>query len=392
MDYLQKLFFYDCVWDNDKIIYPAINNNILCETNIVTGETKIIEIFDEINKECLFVGIYKWNKYFILSSFYAKSALTFFDMESEEYIYINVDEEKHKWLNFREEDIIVFNKYIYIFSIELVIMKVDIEQKKIEYLFYPNIKPGDDFRGKIVKLYNKIYVSIRHSDLLYKFDLENEHMDIIDLNLNIKGINTLCFDGQLFWMTGAEKKIYSWNENSSENISYCEFPEKFEKIFGGESKECFWFANSFVYNECIYFVPGYANMLLEFDKKNGIFKEIIITDEEETEKSIGRKGRVSTAKYVVSKQKENILMLLSARNKNLILVNLENKKIEKINIFFQSKKELDKLFKINNKLDIDNLAYLITYMKERRISKIDKKEKNKGKEIYLKLIEKLILH
>ncbi len=133
-------------------------------------------------------------------------------------------------------------------------------------------------------------------------------------------------------------------------------------------------------------------MLLEFDKKNGIFKEIIITDEEETEKSIGRKGRVSTAKYVVSKQKENILMLLSARNKNLILVNLENKKIEKINIFFQSKKELDKLFKINNKLDIDNLAYLITYMKERRISKIDKKEKNKGKEIYLKLIEKLILH
>ena len=52
--YPYKLFFYDCIWEGNKIIYPASNCNAICETDILTGEIDVIGIVDE-KKGCFFL-------------------------------------------------------------------------------------------------------------------------------------------------------------------------------------------------------------------------------------------------------------------------------------------------------------------------------------------------
>ena len=52
--YPYKLFFYDFIWEKDKILYPASNCNALCETNIITGETIVIGRAEEEKEKLLF--------------------------------------------------------------------------------------------------------------------------------------------------------------------------------------------------------------------------------------------------------------------------------------------------------------------------------------------------
>ena len=55
--YPYKLFFHDCIWEDNKIIYPASNCNAICETDISTGETIVIGRADEAKELLLFF----WN-------------------------------------------------------------------------------------------------------------------------------------------------------------------------------------------------------------------------------------------------------------------------------------------------------------------------------------------
>lgn len=68
-------------------------------------------------------------------------------------------------------------------------------------------------------------------------------------------------------------------------------------------------------------------MVIEFDIENCEGKELFIEDEWEEDM---RAGRFSTVKYMGTKSKDNILMMLSNKNKNLILVDMETKRIRKI--------------------------------------------------------------
>lgn len=53
--YPYKLFFHDCIWEDNKIIYPASNCNAICETDISTGETIVIGRADEAKELLLFL-------------------------------------------------------------------------------------------------------------------------------------------------------------------------------------------------------------------------------------------------------------------------------------------------------------------------------------------------
>ena len=330
-DYLSKPFFYDCIWNDNEIVYPLANYNALCKTDILTGKTTIIGQAEEKNEPLLYVGGYKWNDYIIFSSYKARTALAFYNIKRDEWSYIPVEKVKKDWLNFREEDVFEYGGFLYIFPYAFVVLKVDVQKRNIEYLFYPNLNPSDDIRGELTKIDYKIYIPMRHKNIIYKFNLETEQIETITVNTELEGIDTLCFDGKLFWMTGIGKIICSWNETKNICVSYENYPEGFGKFTEREEEKGWWFALSKVYQNAIYFVPSYANMLIKLDTKTLKMKEIAIVNEEEDRESLNRRGRFYIQKFSCGKLKNNRLMLLSAKNKNLIFINLDTEKVEKMN-------------------------------------------------------------
>lgn len=121
--YPYKLFFYDCIWEENRIIYPASNCNAICETDLTTGETTIIGSADEKKEWLLFYGIYKWKKYLVLPGREARSAISLFDLETGEWSYIAMDKDKREWLNLRETDVFIYDRYLYAFPSSLVVLK-----------------------------------------------------------------------------------------------------------------------------------------------------------------------------------------------------------------------------------------------------------------------------
>lgn len=340
--YQYKLFFHDCIWEDNRIIYPASNCSAICQTDMTTGETKVIGTVDEEKETMLFYGAYKWKEYLILPSRNARTALSLFNMKTNEWSYIIIDETKKNWLNFREENVFEMNGYFYIFSFSLVVLKVDMEKKSVDYLFYPDIEPDDDRRGEITYIDNTVFIPVKHDNKIYKFDLNTEQWEVIEVNTELKGIDTLCFDGRLFWLTGIGQMICSWNEKDNTSICYKNFPHKFKKLVDRSGEEGFWFNSSIAYDNSIYFIPCDANMIIEFDIKNGKANEFFIEDEWEEEEDT-RIGRFSTIKYMGAKKKDNMLMMLSNKNKNLILIDLQTKKISKVELNLNIENGVDKI-------------------------------------------------
>ncbi len=385
-EYVRKPFFIDAVWDGNDIIYPAINDNALYKTSLITGKTAVIELIEEKKKNNLYVGICKWHEYFILSSRNSRPALAFYNLHKREWKYIDVEKEKHGWLDFREEDVFEFDNYIYIFSAKLVVIRVDLCMDKMEFLYYPDANAGDELRGNILRVGDLVYIPLRHSNKIYRFDLKTEQTDILEVSTELKGIYTLCFDGSLFWLAGLGRMIYSWDEKTGECIKYEAFPRGFEMIFTKKADEndapCF--SKSFLYQQSIYFVPCFANMLVKLDLSDRKLTEVKLQNEEETEATVMRSGRLTAAKYGAVKQNNDRLMLLSAKNKNIILVNLNSEGVEKVELDISQDKHREVVPDENNIINeiYVDLKRFIEYVKQRQNTQQNDTGDMVGEEIF----------
>lgn len=342
-DYFYQLFFYDWLWEEQSIIYPAVNYNAICRTDLLSGETSVIGKAEEGDHTLLFVGIYRWEDALMFSSRNARPALVFYQEDIRKWTYIDVEEDKRDWLDFREEDVFAHGRYLYIFPNVFVVLKADMQQKTVTYLYFPDIKPGDELRGETEQVGQNIYIPARHSSKIYKFNLATEQIQICRIDTKLQGIDTLCFDGELFWMTGGGQMLVSWDEESGRCVSYHEFPPKFCKFTEREGEDGWWFSQSFFYGNSIYLTPSYSNMVIEMDLRSNRMREIFIEGEEEDEASAFRAGRCHQVKYGMSKLRGHSLMLLSAKNKNLILMDLRTKEVKKIEYYIRCKDDADLL-------------------------------------------------
>ena len=389
-EYPYKWFFYDCLWHESKIVFSDSNSNALCETDIMTGSTRIVGIANEEEERLLFHGIYKWKEYLVLSGRNAKPGIHLFNLANSEWSYIAVEDSRKEWINFREEGVFEYCGCLYIFPFSLVVLKVDIEKRCIDYIFYPDMKPEDDCRGEIVRVDDTIYIPLKHGVSLHKFDLTSEQWEVLEVHTDLKGIDTLCYDGSQFWLSGVGEMICAWNEEENISVSYQNFPQGFCKL--GTIDECavrkedgWWFGRSFLYGKSIFFVPNDANMLVEFDIEKQEMKELPIEGEEETKESLRKTGRFSTIKYMGAKQKDNLLLLLSNKNKDLILLNMETKKARRIELKICAKDELGKLVLGRQKMNegVIDLNVWLRYMNcGKKQNGSQRQEETIGKRIY----------
>lgn len=342
-DYHHSAFFTDCLWEDNGIYYPLANRNLLCRTDLRTGKTEVIGPDNKDNGDGLFIytGIYRWKDYYMLAPGKAvRPALALYHPASGEWRYIPAEEKQREWLRFKEDTVFEYGKYLYLFSGNLVVVRIDTEKWEIGYLYYPDMKPGEDSQGQAARVDDKIYIPLRHHNKIYEFDMRTETFVSFTVETKLSGIDTLCFDGQVFWMTGAGRAVSTWNKETKECRSYTDFPEGFRKHEGvAQGEEGYWFWSSVVYGNAVYFIPYCANMLIEF--KNGVMNKIDIPQEEETEITLRRKGRSGGKKYWAVKQKDNRLLLVSAKNRWLDIIDLDTKKtqIMQIDIDYQGGEE-----------------------------------------------------
>lgn len=333
--YSRKMFFYDCIWDEDVIYYPAVNFDALCRTNLTSGVTEIIEMFPvkEQQNVLLYAGIYKTGRFLILGPVRTRrSLLLIYDLQSGKFIEIVVEKDKKTWFNFREEQVMEVGNFLYIFPYVSVIIKINLINYMIEYLGYPQLGLAEEKHGQLVKIGQSIYIPLCNRPKIYKFDLLTEKFFVFEVSCDIRGIDTLCYDGEKFWLSGIEKGIYSWNEQTNECRKYLDFPTGFDKFINLASETGKWFSHSIYFEDAIYFIPFYANMIVKFELRQCKMHEIFIPNEEEQFEELNRKGRFSWGKYAVAKYRNGKILLLSNKSKVVYILDLKNSALEKINL------------------------------------------------------------
>ena len=328
--YVKKCFFYDCAIDNDTIYFPMANYNALCKANIRNGLGEIIDIFpNEDNQSLLHCGIYKADNYLLISVYKGKNRLLIYDVCEKNFEVIHTDGIEKSWLNFTGNQIVSYGSYLYIFPYRLVVLKINMNKFTAEYFTYPDIKPEEDTLGQVLRVKNKVYLPLMNRNIIYTFDLENETFNKVCLEIDINGIATIEFDGNDFWLTGKNRGLFSWNKEKSLYTRFDIFPKGFGKIIDCEYN-CF--SDSIYFENYLYLIPAYANMIVRYDIKNKKMHEIYVSDEEENEKTIKQPGRFFWAKYRMAKRINDKIILLSSKTKHMYILDMRTQKMEKIDL------------------------------------------------------------
>lgn len=324
-DYIRKPFFYDCVVDDEKIYFPLANYNALCSTNIQSGLTEIIDFFpNEKNEPLLYCGIYRLNNKLLLSPYMGKSGLLLYDLEEKTFSPIDIDIKDKKIINFRGNRVVHYKDDLFVFCFVPVILKINLSNKKIQYIKYPQLNTDKNVIGQITCRDQKVYISCSVRNIIFIFDLQNESFRYEYLANTINGINTIAIDGNNLWMTGKKKEVLMWNTENNTINCFREFPQRFCKIYDIDEGL---FSDSILFENQLFLIPLYANMIVKFDIDKTAMEEIFIPDEEEDENSLRKKGRFFYAKYNLVKRVDENLFFISSKTKNIYILNMRSSEI-----------------------------------------------------------------
>lgn len=90
-----------------------------------------------------------------------------------------------------------------------------------------------------------------------------------------------------FCMTGKKKEVLMWNTKNNILRCFKEFPQRFRKIYDIDEEL---FSDSILFENQLFLIPSYANMIVKFDIDKSIMEEIFIPVEEEDEDTLRKKG------------------------------------------------------------------------------------------------------
>lgn len=156
----------------------------------------------------------------------------------------------------------------------LIEMDIETIQPIQYYEMADNINEG--FAYQVISVGNNIYFFRQKRKELYEFDVISKKKNIYEISEIGENISTVCYDGDLFWFTGIEKCIYTWDKESGKLNQYTKFPQEFKVI---RTSPMMLFYRSICVGEYICFVPAnypetICNSILFVNKKNYQMKAI----------------------------------------------------------------------------------------------------------------------
>ncbi len=218
-----------------------------------------------------------------------------------------------------------FNNRLYIVSIGLgQIIELDLKSERIINQYNLCDKNEIELSGSLL-VEHCIYIVGNYPISICKFDCLTKEIIIFDLMEIEDKIQTICFDGDRFWLSGRRKKIYIWKEGQKVITTLTNFPYNFGIYnFSGKFKNLINFKENVTdfpifiasvnTNSYVWFIPFHANQILYIDKKTFEIKEFLLTEEDQTEQNI--KTQLLGHKYLLEYVRDSrFIGLFSLKNK-----------------------------------------------------------------------------
>ncbi len=201
----------------------------------------------------------------------------------------------------------------------------------------------------------KIVKRIMSEKVLYSLSAESNQISCFNLNSKktilytlpdiVEKVNTICFDGRKFWMSGYGKKLYIWDKNKNEIETIEDFPygfgiyslnEKTDDILDCKTEHYEYptFSYSVEVGEYIWFIPYLTNKILYVSKDTYKMESLEIEDEIETMESLRTRNAIE-GKYVLEYIRENrFIGIFSQKNRNIFEIDTKELGIKRKNFHF----------------------------------------------------------
>ena len=238
---------------------------------------------------------------------------------------------QHKYFKFSNKDGLllysdtVFKKddNIYIISkTKATIYKFNLKNYSFEYIGGVKGIEKNTPAVELMQIDDLIYLPINPKRQFLIFDLKTEKYEFCRYPDNISVILTLCHGNGNIWITGDDRKIYTWNIENRTACECSQFPEDIYLFFQNES----YFENSFVDNNILWLFPGHANAILKYNIITQHFENFKIPGEEENI-NIKQKKRFFTTKYRYIKKNGNKVFFLSSKTRVLYELDLNTQEL-----------------------------------------------------------------
>ncbi len=220
------------------------------------------------------------------------------------------------------------------------IVEIDVEKECIKnYYDFPVI--NDERLVDAVLIDDCIYVASSFPVNIYKFNCSDKSLKIYKLTEIDDQIQTLCFDGNKFWLSGHCRVIYIWKEDTKAITFLNDIPNEFRIWnFSGQyknllnyvekSEEAPLFVSSVSVNNYVWFIPFQTNEILYVDKDTLEIREFYIKEENQTENDV--KKQLLKHKYLLEYIKDDrYLGLFSLKNKWVFEIDCQEMKYRILN-------------------------------------------------------------
>lgn len=279
------------------------------------------------------------------------------------------------------------------------IIEVDLDKECInKYYDFPAKNESGFTNGILVNGY--IYIASSYPANIYKFDTSSKSIQKYTLHEIDDQIQTFCFDGDKFWLTGRCKAFYVWREETKKTLILKNIPDSFliwnfsgtyKKLLNHirESEQSPLFVASILVNQYIWLIPFQTNEILYVDKETFDVKVFSIKEEIQTESDV--KNQLLRHKYLVEYVKDNrYIGLFSLKNKWVFEIDCKelNYKILGYELSFDLRSQIEEILWLENNYKIFyqkrnvyeqgrvNLGTMIKCMKMRHYKQIENEKQN----------------
>lgn len=153
--------------------------------------------------------------------------------------------------------------------------------------------------AKSIKVGSDIYCVSTRANRIYQFNLISKNTIIHTISGIEGGINTICFDGDKFWMSGCRKEIYIWEKKNNSVEILRSLPDQFgiynfegtgEGVLDCEATvyNTFAFCYAVIIGQNVWFIPSQTNKIVYVDKDTYQIFDFVVEMEEETRESLSK--------------------------------------------------------------------------------------------------------
>lgn len=171
---------------------------------------------------------------------------------------------------------------------------------------------------------DNIYVVGKGPARIYKFSCQNKTIQTYSLTEIQDDLETICHDGERFWLSGQKQNMYLWREGKDifaledfpEDFGIYNFSGKYRKLLNhGDNKSGAPLFNAAVSaDRYVWFIPFHANEILYVDKETLKIKKFFLEKEEQTKEEM--ENQLLRHKYLLQYVKDNrYIGLFSLKNK-----------------------------------------------------------------------------